>query len=402
MKERAQNLYSQARAGTARAVWRYIEVVAQSVAFSLQFHWARAFDLRKGIVMTDSDPQVPDGEKAWGDLKDRFRTDPGEDLDGAGTGAPVSPKNKKSDRSTLMIGGAILGLIVIVLLVMNRPKSKPDFDDLGAGVSNATGLKGHLITRWQGKAQYQLEFGPIDPRGSAEFALVAGNPPQPLSVNIRILDPSGFALCGKEILLPYYPGGPQASKPQALSGETTSHNSQRESEERQANLELMQVQEQDRERGKDVFQSKLGSDGEVASITAQGVLPCSADQYQHFDYWDFSTNFPTIEEQEKLLKHATAVKAAEERRAGEHNALRKPQSAFYVDGDDSVSGYDASTQTLESSENRTFYIGKKSDQAAAAAWAGSFAHFHYKCDQHATCSLQRAGTSVVITGRMNE
>ncbi len=379
--------------------------------------------------MTDSEPQPPegqlpegpslerqptesrssDGEKTWTDLQERYIAHPEEVTPEPDAEAPATPQvKKKLDRSTLLIGGAVLAAIIVVFLFSYHPKPKLDYDDLGSGISNASGLKGHLITRWQGQTQFQLDVGPIDPREGPGFARVIDDPPQPLSINIRILDSSGFALCGKEILLPYYPGGsgPQAAASlQPPAGATLSSKAQKELEDRQANLELMQVQEQDRERGKDVFQNKLGSDGEVASITAQGVLPCSADQYKHFDYWDFSTNFPTVAEQDELLKHprnARAQQALEERRAAARRAAKKPQSAFYIEGDDTVSGYDTSSGALETSENRTFYIGRKSDQSAAAAWASSFAHIHYKCDQHATCALQRAGTSIVITGRINE
>ncbi|HET6170750.1 MAG TPA: hypothetical protein VFE01_11245 [Terracidiphilus sp.] len=372
--------------------------------------------------MPDSDQQPPqtgptevestggetsEGEKTWTDLKERYIAHPEEGSGDPGAETPVAPKGKmKLERSTLLIAGGVLALIVIVFLFTYHPKPKLDYDDLGAGVSNASGLKGHLITRWKGQAQYQLDMGPIDPREGPGFARVLDDPPQPLSINIRILDSSGFALCGKEILLPYYPGGagaPGTAGLQPDAAASLSSNARKQMEDRQANLELLQVQEQDRERGKDVFQNKLGSEGEVASMSAQGVLPCSADQYKHFDYWDFSTNFPTMDQQDELLKHPRKTKAqqaAEERRAAHHAA--KPQSAFYIEGDDTVSGYDTSSGALETSENRVFYIGRKSDQSAAAAWASSFAHIHYKCDQHATCALQRAGTSTVITGRFNE
>jgi len=363
---------------------------------------------RQSADSQSTDGQTPEGEKTWTDLKERYIAHPEEGARDTAAEAPVAPKGqKKLDRSTLLIVGAVVALVVVVFMFTYHPKPKLDYDDLGAGISNASGLKGHLISRWQGKAQYQLDLGPIDPREGPGFERVVDDPPQPLSINIRILDSSGFALCGKEILLPYYPAGsgPQAANSlQSASGGSLSGKARKEMEDRQANLELMQVQEQDRERGKDVFQNKLGSDGRVESMSAQGDLPCSADQYKHFDYWDFSTNFPTIAEQDELLKHprsSRAQKALEERRAAARRAA-KPQSAFYIEGDDTVSGYDTSSGALETSENRVFYIGRKSDQSAAATWASSFAHIHYKCDQHATCALQRAGTSSVITGRINE
>ena len=363
---------------------------------------------RQSTDSQSTDGQSPNGEKTWTDLQERYIAHPEEGTPNPDAEAPPAPQGKKKlDRSTLLIGGAVLAAIVVVFLFSYHPKPKLDYDDLGAGISNSSGLKGHLITRWQGNAQYQLDLGPIDPREGPGFARVVDDPPQPLSINIRILDSSGFALCGKEILLAYYPGGsgPQAAASLQPAAEAAlGSKARKELEDRQANLELMQVQEQDRERGKDVFENKLGSDGQVASISAQGVLPCSADQYKHFDYWDFSTDFPTLAEQEELLKHprnARAQQALEERRAAARRAA-KPQSAFYIEGDDTVSGYDTSSGALETSENRTFYIGRKSDQSAAAAWASGFAHIHYKCDQHATCALQRAGTSTIITGRINE
>ena len=49
-----------------------------------------------------------------------------------------------------------------------------------------------------------------------------------------------------------------------------------------------------------MFQNLAGSDGMINAISAQGDLPCSADAYKRANYWDFSTNFPTIEEQEAL------------------------------------------------------------------------------------------------------
>ncbi len=364
---------------------------------------------RQSTDSQSTEDQTRDGEKTWTDLQERYIAHPEEGTRDPGAEAPPPPQSKKKlDRTTLLIGGAVLAAIIVLFLFAYHPRPKVDYDDLGAGVSNSSGLKGHLITRWQGKAQYQLDLGPIDPRESPGFERAVDDPPQPLSINIRILDSSGFALCGKEILFAYYPGGsgPQtAARLQPAAEATLSSKARKELEDRQANLELMQVQEQDRERGKDVFQNQLGSDGKIASISAQGVLPCSADQYKHFDYWDFSTDFPTVAEQDELLKHprnARAQQTLEERRAADRRAANKPQSAFYIEGDDTVSGYDASSGALETSENRTFYIGRKSDQAAAAAWASSFAHIHYKCDQHATCALQRAGTSTVITGRINE
>ncbi|MFZ0742876.1 MAG: hypothetical protein WAM85_00625, partial [Terracidiphilus sp.] len=319
----------------------------------------------------------------------RYTANPDEVKQGPETEVPAPPKSKRSEYLVLLIGVGVLAVAAFFLFTPKRLKLPPpsDSDDLGAGVSDADGLKGHLVARWQGGVKYQLQIQPLDPRENSSFAFVMTRPPEPISINIRILDSSGFALCGKEIVLPFDPGNSATSAA------------------RPADLQIRQAMEEERERGKDIFQNQVGSDGQIAAINAQGSLPCSADQYKHFDYWDFSTNFPTIDEQGQLMNHAQYAGAQavnEARKTARRKAVKKIQSAFYIEGDDRITGYEAASGALETSENRTFYIGRKSDQSAAAAWASSFAHIHYKCDQHANCALQRAGASTIIDGRMNE
>lgn len=358
--------------------------------------------------MTDSDQQPPDSGAAGFEEQGRYRANPDEYQEGHGEGVPKTRRRKKSEFSILYIGLPILAVAVIVLFLFSRPKTKSDSDDLGAGIFNASGLRGHLVTRWQGKAVYQLQIEPIDPRENAGFELVTGNPPEPIYINIRVLDSSGFALCGTEVLLPFNPG---RTTPQVASGSDTQAKKSpadrvsRDLAARPAELQIRQALEQDRERGKDMFQKQIGSDGQISAINAQGVLPCSADQYKHFDYWDFSTNFPTLEEQDKLLNHSrgmAAQTASEERRAAKRKAAKKGQSAYYIEGDDRITGFDASNGALETAMKRTFYIARKSEQATAAAWAANYSQLHYKCDQHAICALTRAGTSAVLSARLNE
>jgi hypothetical protein len=290
----------------------------------------------------------------------------------------------------------------MVTKLSSKSKSPNDTDDLGQGVFSASGLRGHLVTRWQDKAQYQLKIEPIDPREDAMFALVNGNAPRPFSINIRVLDSSGFALCGKEILLPFDP-----SKAAQLNGPLPKKKADADQvlSARQADLKRLQAQEQDRARGKDVFQNIAGTDGKVEALWAQGVLPCSPDQYQRFDYWDMSTNFPTIAEQQQLLNRKsgpTRQEAAKEREAAQHKAAKRAALAFYVEGDDRVTGYEPARAMLITGPGRSFFIDRKSDQAIAANWAANSSLVHFSCDQHAVCALKRAGTAAVVVGRMNE
>jgi len=120
------------------------------------------------------------------------------------------PSKRASGMLVLLLGlMAIAGVVVITVTQKQflTPKgslssSSSDSDDMGAGIAQASGLRGHLVTRWQqGKTQYMLKMEPLDPRDAAGFSAVAGNPSKPVSINIRLLDAAGFALCGKQILL---------------------------------------------------------------------------------------------------------------------------------------------------------------------------------------------------------
>jgi hypothetical protein len=234
------------------------------------------------------------------------------------------------------------------------------FQDLGAGVSNVTGLRGSLKTRWEGKgAQYQLEIEPIDPLESAGFSYVMANPPGPLLLHVKLMDATGYAVCGKDVLFPFDKPSPG---------------------------------EADRERGQDLLQTAVGDDGKVVSLSAQGILPCTPEQYKQVDYWDFSTNFPTLAEQDALRKSAAELKArleAQKRAALERQ--KAGRSDFYMEGDDQVAGYDASRKVLRTELSRSFLVTGQVQQTTASLWASNSSLFRYKCDQRSHCLLITAG-----------
>jgi hypothetical protein len=320
---------------------------------------------------------------------------------------PATRKKKDTLGPILMVCVVALAGVAAMFIAQNmsKPKSKPnDSDDLEQAVNNAAGLRGHLVTRWQdGKTQYQLKVEPIDPRANDGFALVTGSPSQPISINIRVLDSSGFALCGKEILLPFDPSN---------VGQTDVHLPKNKAEAdkllaaRQADLQRMRAAESVRESGKDIFQDVAGSDGKIEGLWAQGVLPCSSDQYRRFDYWDMTTNFPTLPQQQALLNHtadALKKKNAEERAEAQRKAApKRPLSEFYVEGDDHITAYEVSRNLLVAGPGRSFFIDRKADQTVVTAWANDLALIHFKCDQRAVCALTHPGSPAVVLGRMNE
>jgi hypothetical protein len=327
--------------------------------------------------MSETELQTLDSVPTPTNAEELFRApvDPNEQPWDDGSG--IRPR-KGSSRVLMLLLGVIAMAACAVLVLSQKglksatPNISSAADDLGAGISQASGLRGHLVTRWQGKAQYMLKIEPLDPRDAEGFAAVTANPSKPISIDIRLIDSAGFALCGKEIVLP--------------------------------SMKQNQVQT----NGADVFTNILGSDGKVEALWAQGDLPCSPDQYQRFDYWDLTTNFPILAEQDALLGRKPAVQAAETGAAagpvGGPRGRRKPVvkapvSTFYVEGDDQLSMYEASRHLLTDDSGRSFFIAGKSDQTIAANWAANYSHIHFKCDQHANCAL-RTGSGEIL-GRMS-
>lgn len=286
--------------------------------------------------------------------------------------------NLMAPRFLVRLGiAAVAGACLIGVSGCKFSPSPDAFQDLGAGISNATGLKGSLKTRWQGKAaQYQLEIDPIDPRYRPDFSYVTANPPEPLVLHMKLMDAAGYAVCEKDVQFPFG----RSSSPGASAGANPG--------------------EADRERGQDLLQTAFGDDGKVDSLSAQGTLPCTPEQYKRVDYWDFTTDFPTVAEQDELRKRPAELKA---RLEAQKRALLERQEAaglaFYAEGDDQVAAYDASRSLLRTQLNRSFLVAGQAQQTTAGLWASNGISFRYKCDQHSRCMLTGGGKSLSATAQ---
>jgi hypothetical protein len=315
----------------------------------------------------------------------------------------------------LLVGLFVIAAGAVLVLTQKglkaaKPNFAPNSDDLGAGISQASGLRGHLVTRWQGKAQYMLKIEPLDPRDAEGFAAVTANPSKPISINVSLLDSAGFALCGKEIVLQFDPARVRHSTmslPKKQSDAERLLAQQRP--ETQTDTQRGAQQESARESGKDIFQNIQGSDGAVEALWAQGDLPCSPDQYQRFDYWDLSTNFPTLAEQDQALGHgqveATSDESQSDREARgrpKRRVAAKTQSTYLMQGDDRATEYDATRGLLVVGNSMRFLIDQKSDGQVVAGWADDDSLIHFTCDSHANCSLRHVGSASVVPARMNE
>jgi|HubBroStandDraft_1064217.scaffolds.fasta_scaffold24748_3 hypothetical protein len=306
-----------------------------------------------------------------------------------------------------VVGGFLGILFAACLIGLSWLLSKPAGPyDLGPMTSNAVGLRGHLFTKWDDdKLQYRLSFEPSDPDLHTLFALAVGNPPQPLSIGIQLKDSMGFVLCTREVVLKYDPaiaaaapapqtGTADSSKPDAVAPAPSVDAAQAAAAEKQ------------REQGKDIFQSQNGADGQIASINAQGTIPCSEDAYGKVTNWSFTPNFPSLSEQNDLLKQESEKKAdAERAAAARKRATNKPADKtlrFSIEGDDAIVGYDAGAGILESGTGESFYVDKEGGQANLAGWQAFPIRIHYRCDSTSYCTLTRAGSGVALHARLRK
>jgi hypothetical protein len=327
---------------------------------------------------------------------------------------PVVEAPPKKKPNLLLIGGfAALVIFGLFVVLSTRPKSTgPPPGDLGPGIVAVAGLRGHLDTVWEGngktgKLVYKLRIEPMEDRWGAGFSRATSHAPMPMSVNIRLLDTSGFALCGKEIDFRFDPQNaqvPVSVSPVGANGKklpVAELNAAIEAA-RQSVIARMQAAEVTREQGKDIFQNQTTNDGQVTAVNVQGTLPCSPDQYRRTDYWDFNTNFPTLDQQAALLD-PNAGQHAKEFEPPAHpgkRTLAKPQGGFVIQGDDRVTGYDSARGVL-TAEQKTFEIDKRFGQVTATEWASHYTLIHYRCDQQANCALSSAGNAAVLHARLD-
>jgi hypothetical protein len=240
-------------------------------------------------------------------------------------------------------------------------------------------LKGQLFVEWDKKVEYRLSLEPDDADHKAGFAFAVANSPRPLSVGIQLKNSQGFELCAKEIVLKY-DAGKVSTDPSAQGIDFAS----------------LAAQEAARESGKDVFQNQIGADGQIAAIDAQGGIPCSKKAYENATSWGFTPNFPSLAEQDQLLKHQTELQADEARAASQTTVARKRIPAavllhFSMEGDDVIDEFDVSRRVIETRGHKTFLLDKTSGTAANPGWQDYPVSIHYRCDQSSSCVLMHSG-----------
>lgn len=310
-----------------------------------------------------------------------------------GPGTQISSPLKKKSGSALPLILAVALVIAVasaaLMMARNgslRPTSKKENPgDLGQGVSIDAGLRGHLVTELQDKTvHYKLKMEPIAlPEQDAFGREVAANKAV-LYFNLRVLDAVGDPVCGKQVVLP--PVGSNAAP-----------------------------------AGADAFQRVKSTRGTIDGLWVEGTLPCSPDQFARFSYWDFTSNFPSVDDQDRTfgIDHRAQTESSEQqepaaqaqssptaqtktttsgarRRAAKK---QKPQVGFYLQGDDHISAFEPGRNILTVGPGRSFVVLRATDLATASAWADDAALVHYICDQQAYCTLKRSGSAATIVAR---
>jgi hypothetical protein len=294
---------------------------------------------------------------------------------------------KSPIRIYAMIGvglGILIGVIfAAVSLFMGNPVGRYD---LGPVIADGTGLKGHLYINWEKTLHYRLTLETIYPEQQEGFALEVANPPYPLFIEIHLQDDQGLILCSRGIVLKY----------DALSTATTANHSN----EPPAAIDIAQLntQEQEREQGKDIFQNQIAPGGQVVALNAQGEIPCSAKSYEKTTQWNFSTNFPSLAEQDESLELRHEMRGnAGQRSAAHKKAVKAAEKLlpFSIEGDDAIVEFDVSRGVIVTSGRNTFFFDKTSTGSADPVWQEYPVSIHFRCDRSSDCTLMHAGAGAL-------
>jgi hypothetical protein len=296
--------------------------------------------------------------------------------------------------------GILVGVVIATYLWHWENPEGPY--DLGSSTSSAVGLRGHLFTKWDKKLQYRITIEPTEQEQQEGFALAVANSPRPLSIAIHLQDAKGFVLCSKEILLKFdarNAAALAAPTPDSQANKTEAGAIFNEQLEQGIDLARLEAQEPARELGKDIFQNQFGKDGQTAAIFAQGEIPCSAKAYENTFSWSFSSDFPSVAEQDELLKRKEETKANAARLVAAPLAApkkRMPKPAqkllpFALEGDDAIVELDASRGFIETSGRKIFFFDKTGGQGADSKWQEYPVSIHYKCDRISNCTLTHSG-----------
>jgi hypothetical protein len=353
---------------------------------------------------------LPDPLNASADAKGKTPAQAPSTAPPPGAKAPAEGSQKSDpSRTKLYIGigavaglGLIFGSVVALVSHMGGPEEPHDW---GSVTSDSTGLKGHLFTQWDKQLGYRLAIQPSDPNRQAGFAYAVAHSPRPLAIEIHLRDAQGFIVCSRDILLKYDPANAPAlaaSNP-ALQAAPADAANAAANPPAHAVEELLAAQEAERELGKEIFKNDIGPDGQIAAIDAQGELPCLEKAYGSAFSWSFAPDFPSLAEQEALLKGQNEPQASVGQPPAATPAPRRkaprisapPLLSFTIEGDDAIVEFDVSQGTIETRAGKTFLFSKASGEIVNPKWQDYPVGIHYKCDQASACTITHSGAGAL-------
>jgi len=331
------------------------------------------------------------------------------------TAAPQSPAEEplQPAMNSIYLYAVIavgLGLLVgaVVAAIVWQRGDRNQAATLTPVTSIADGLTGRLEIKWADKLNYHLVMEPSDPLRHAEFGVAVSNPPRPVSFDIQLKDSVGSTLCDRTIVLKFDPKQAAALNGTPQAGAGSAGDAATSQIAQGFDIAQAEAQELKREYGQDIFKSDIGADGQSSSINSQGNFPCSKQAYERVASWSFSSNFPTQEEQDALLKrqsdpsgdsaaaNAGAAPVAPVHRRKPLQKLPPPSVAYGIEGDDELVSFDSSRGIVETSTRRFFVVGKPIAADNSVAWQDIPADVHYKCDLNGMCSLRRRGAAILF------
>ncbi len=290
--------------------------------------------------------------------------------------------------------GIFLGFIVGVVVWNSGPEGRYD---LGEARFSAAGLKGRLFVEWDKKVKYRLTMEPEEADRQAGFALAVANSPRPLAVSVHLQDSQGFVLCSRDILLKFDARGADAlmaTPPAALAAKTDAA-APTEQPAQAKDYSKQDAQEAAREKGQELFQNQTGADGQLSGLSAQGEIACAKSAYEKAQGWSFVADFPSLTEQDALLKRQQDLLAPPPPPPPPPPAhKKKPALAplpYTIEGDDLIVEFDPSFGVIETRGRKLFLVDKAVAAAANTAWQDYPLSIHYHCDQMSNCTLTHSG-----------
>lgn len=308
--------------------------------------------------------------------------------------------------------GLLVGLFVAVIFLHPGIAGGPN--DMGIVDVNEYGLKGHLTTDWKDKLEYHLMVEPNAPEQRTGFLADVSSSPKPLSISVQVKDPFGAVLCGDTILLKYDPRNTPESASDELGPKATEAEKERASRNEIAqaiNLARLESEELNREHGKTIFQEDVAPDGQIASISSQGILPCTKKQFDSIASWGMTADFPVVDQQGKSKDSSPNSGANGESSAGDEStrknleakkmsdaakAKRKvlpPAPPIYLEGDDAIVYIDSANEIIETSAGKALMLDRTDPVVNVLKGRDFPINIHYRCDQLGACTFAMIGMS---------